>query len=47
MVSSEYTRIPVTIGLTGKLVSDEIEGFKTENNVLHKYSTKDLRFKEK
>ena len=45
IVSNEYTRIPFAIGLTCKLVSDDIEGFKTERNVLHKYSTKDLKFK--
>ena len=45
IVSNEYTRIPFAIGLTCKLVSDDIEGFKTEKNVLHKYSTKDLKFK--
>ena len=42
----EYPIVPFALTTRQKLVSDEIEGFDCENNILDRYSTKDLKFKK-
>ena len=43
----DYPLVPFALITRQKLVSDDIEGFDCENNILDRYSTKDLKFKKK
>ena len=43
----DYPIVPFALFARQKLVSDKIEGFDCEKNILDRYSTKDLKFKDK